>query len=198
MSLRVFFEDEAVAPPYFVVKRGVTFDQYLQLVDEDTEVEYHEGALLMNSPASRTHERIFRHLLSKLEAFCLEHGAGEVLGSRFPVRLQDKQYEPDLLFVRKDRVQELEETHFPGAPDLVVEILSESTREKDLHIKRPAYQDAGVRELWLIDPERRELLIDRAAPTGKVQSLRLTEGVYESPLLPGFRLFLEALWEAGR
>jgi Uma2 family endonuclease len=82
----------------------------------------------------------------------------------------------------------------PGAidivPDLVVEVLSPSTRENDLGPKRAQYLDAGVRELWLVDPTSRSVLVVAA---GRDEWLS-EDGELRSPLLPGCELPLRVLF----
>ena len=97
--------------------------------------------------------------------------------------------QPDILFVARTRLHIVGKTNIPGAPDLVVEILSPGTRQKDLAIKRKIYARFGVQEYWIVDPD---------AATVEVLTLKESEyisaGVYRepdclsSPLLPGLVL----------
>ncbi len=69
--------------------------------------------------------------------------------------------EPDLLFVAADQLDILTEPNVQGAPALVVEVLSPSTRRRDLGIKRQLYDRGGVREYWVVDPKGRDLTVYR-------------------------------------
>ncbi|MDW8030550.1 MAG: Uma2 family endonuclease [Candidatus Bipolaricaulota bacterium] len=96
--------------------------------------------------------------------------------------------QPDIFLVAKDRLQIIREEEVRGAPDLVIEVLSPSTVEKDRLFKRRLYAKYGVREYWLVDPQ-----------THTIEVLTLTEQGYEraglyhgneelrSPLLPELR-----------
>lgn len=88
-----------------------------------------------------------------LRTYVEDNDLGEVLGSRTPVELEEDQvYEPDILFVARERVDILEPKGVFGAPNLVIEILLASTVRCDRGAKFEAYERAGVRELWLSDP----------------------------------------------
>ena len=67
--------------------------------------------------------------------------------------------QPDLLFISSRRLDILNEQNVGGAPDLVVEILSPSTANYDLRVKRDLYARFGVREYWLVDPEERTVSV---------------------------------------
>ncbi|MEE1114602.1 MAG: Uma2 family endonuclease, partial [Eubacterium sp.] len=83
------------------------------------------------------------------------------------VQLDEDEYtmlEPDLFVLCGERKKQLEAACTVGAPDLVIEVLSPSTRSKDMHIKGRKYMNAGVREYWMIDPRNKKVLIDRFSP----------------------------------
>jgi Uma2 family endonuclease len=61
--------------------------------------------------------------------------------------------EPDLLFIAGDQAGIMTEKNIQGAPALVVEVLSKSTRKRDAQTKRRLFERTGVREYWLVDPE---------------------------------------------
>jgi Uma2 family endonuclease len=73
-----------------------------------------------------------------------------------------------------------------SVPDLVVEVLSPSTRENDLGVKREVYMSSGVRELWLADPDART--ITRVRQSGGCDELLGESATLESELLEGFTL----------
>jgi len=111
--------------------------------------------------------------------------AGLLLQDVF-VRLSDEDYlAPDLAWWPAERRPRLAQGALDVIPDLVVEVLSAATRANDLGAKRDVYLAAGVRELWLADPQSATVITVR--PDGRQQTVgrgdRLT-----SPLLPGFAL----------
>jgi Uma2 family endonuclease len=89
--------------------------------------------------------------------FLFHHTREKKLGDLLPgpcdVILSDENIvQPDILFVSNERLGIIGEANISGAPDLVIEILSPSTRNKDLEIKRKIYAGFGVREYWIVDP----------------------------------------------
>jgi Uma2 family endonuclease len=80
-----------------------------------------------------------------------------------------------------------------GAPDLVVEILSPSTRRLDLDLKKRAYTERGVEEYWIVSPEKREIQVHRLQePTGAI--IYSDHETITTPILPGFTLALQELF----
>jgi Uma2 family endonuclease len=109
--------------------------------------------------------------------------------------------EPDLLFVSGDQFDILTEKNIWGAPALVIEVLSKSTRRRDETIKQDLFARTGVREYWLVDPERNTVRVfRRASDDGFARSADLSrreDDVLTSPLLPGFALSLNDLLAVG-
>jgi Uma2 family endonuclease len=97
-----------------------------------------------------------------------------------------RKFAPDIFFIRQSHAKE-----FEGAPDLVVEVLSSSTRRTDLEEKRPAYQEAGVAEMWFVDMDSPQILVDRRGGQDYVRE-RVTGGRVTSTVIPGF--WIEAAW----
>jgi Uma2 family endonuclease len=141
----------------------VTEEMFDELVDEDTRAELIDGVMVVHSPASPRHDNIAGFLRALLRCFADDKEQGLVLGPDSLIRLTSRQkFAPDLFFLTKRHVpRRLPCKRFEGAPDLVVEVLSPSNRHEDLQEKRPAYRKAGVQEIWLIDPEGQEVVVDR-------------------------------------
>lgn len=106
--------------------------------------------------------------------------------------------EPDLLFIATHRLDDLlTDTDVQGAPDLVVEIGSPSTRKRDETVKRRLYERFGVSEYWVVDPELETVKVLRRTGGGytRVAELRLDEGdVLVTPLLPGLTMPLHRVF----
>ena len=84
-----------------IINKG-NWEIYWTLANEDLKVEFIEERIYIHSPASLSHERIFRELLILISNFVEKNHLGEVLGSRFPIQLIDgKRAEPDLIFLSK-------------------------------------------------------------------------------------------------
>ncbi len=150
---------ELVTDSLIILQSG-SWDLYWQLANEDLKVEFIEEAIYIHSPANLDHERIFRYLLSETSLYLKGNSSGEVLGSRFPIKLKDgKRVEPDIVFLSNKDIEngELTKTFFNGKPSWIIEIVSPSYRNHDTVTKLTKYQELGVREYWIIDPEIQEI-----------------------------------------
>jgi len=182
------------------VAERMTSEEFFRYAPEDQKAELIDGVMIVQSPPLVAHERLFRFLFRLLAAYVEEHDLGEVLGSRTPVELEiDQAPEPDILFVAKERLDIIQPKGVFGPPDLVIEILSAGAIHYDRGPKFRAYERAGVRELWLIDPygpagtEFYQLQADRFAPVVPDE-----KGILHSVAVPGFWIDVAWLWPAER
>jgi Uma2 family endonuclease len=120
---------------------------------------------------------------------------GEVYHAPVDVRLSPHDIvEPDLIFLSRGRTTIYEDRIVEGAPDLVIEILSPSTRRRDLGLKLALYARAGVREYWVADPEARTLVIYALTEQGGYQLIEPVNGELRSTVLPDLDIKLDALF----
>jgi Uma2 family endonuclease len=182
------------------IAERMTADEFFEYALDDTCAELIHGVYVVSPPPLDSHERENLFLLRLISEFVEIHKLGEVRGSRTAVRLADDQvFEPDVLFVAREREAIIEERGVFGPPDLVVEILSASTARYDRGDKFLIYDRAGVRELWLVDPygpagteffQRRDGRLQPVMPDA--------DGWLVSAVLPGFRLQTVWLWPQER
>lgn len=145
---------------YIIFKPGVTEEEFWKLSNEDSNYELIDGVLVIHSPPSEEHEDIFHYLSTILRFYLEETQSGRIYGSRFVMRLSEKwNPEPDLMIITPKNYVNIKETRFEGPADIVIEILSKATEEVDLTKKLPKYLEAGVREVWIIDPHRKKISI---------------------------------------
>jgi Uma2 family endonuclease len=127
----------------------------------------------------------------------LDPALGKVYGSRVAFRLAERQGpEPDIAFVRTDRLHLVQRGFVNGPPDLAVEIVSPESVERDYEKKRKQYQDAEVPEYWIVDEIEQEVTLLRLDLKGQYREARPRKGVLRSEVLPGFRLKPEWLWQS--
>jgi Uma2 family endonuclease len=132
----------------------LTVDDYLSLPEDGRQYQLIDGEFLMAPAPFRYHQRIALNLGSLLNLKLRESGEGEMNIAPFDVHFdRHNVFQPDLCFFSKERMQLLSDRGAEGAPDWVIEILSESTARLDRISKRALYARFGVKELWLIDPE---------------------------------------------
>jgi Uma2 family endonuclease len=186
--------DITLEPPYLIVKPSVSEEEFYRDAGEDSDWEYLDGRLVMYSPASDRHEDLFSFLMTLVRGYVDGRRAGIVRGSRYPMRLDSKwSPEPDLLVVRETKRHLLRANRLEGAADLVIEIASESDPGLDLREKLPRYREAGIDEIWLVNPFEQSLRVDTRWPPGYT-SRTLTSGRLDSIVLTGFWLEVSWLW----
>lgn len=176
----------------------LTFEQFLQMLDEDTRAEWVDGEVVALSPASALHEGLGGFLYALLRAYVEQKSLGRVLVAPFVMRLPkaNRGREPDILFVKREHLSRLKDTYLDGPADLVVEITSTESVLRDRGEKYAEYELEGVAEYWVIDPEAKRadffVLGDRGWYERRQED---AEGVYHSRVLEGFTLPVEWLWQ---
>ena len=180
-----------------VLKKKVrfTYQDYLH-IPGDKRYEIIEGDLHMVPAPLTYHQKISRSLEYYLWDFVAKNDLGEVLDAPVDVLLTNEDVvQPDLLFISKDRLTILTEKNVCGAPDLVVEILSPSSREWDREFKKRLYEKHGVLEYWIADPDAKAVEVYTFTEDGfqLVQSYPRTSTL-SSPLLKGLKIPLEKVF----
>jgi len=162
-------------------------------------IELSDGCLEVLPLPTAFHQLIVQFLFKLLDAFVAANKAGLTFIAPLPVRLwQGKIREPDVLFLRPDRLPNRHRP--PEGADLAMEVVSEGTenRERDLEVKRKEYAKAGVSEYWIIDPkERRITVLTLSGAAYKVHGEFVPGQQAASVLLPGFTVDVGALFAAG-
>ena len=167
-----------------------TYEDY-RTAPPDKRCELLDGELIMTPAPSLKHQRVQVRLGEPLARFVRENALGEFFFAPCDVVLSDTDVvQPDLLFVSKERAHLLSGgENVRGAPDLVVEILSPATAERDRGYKRALYAKYGVAEYWLVDPASETVWVHRLR-NGEPAVAHIFAGGHtlRSPLLPGFAL----------
>src|SRR5678815_426852 len=128
----------------------LTWDDYVQFPDDGKRHELIDGEHYVTASPLRRHQAIVRELLVAIANYLSAHPIGEVFAAPFDVIVSRFDVvEPDLLYVSKERAPDVLKEWVRGAPDLVIEVASESTRKRDETIKRALYERAGVLEYWI-------------------------------------------------
>lgn len=176
----------------------MTYEDYLLLPDDGKRHEIISGEHFMTPSPSTRHQLICGSVYRALCEHARRADAGTVIIAPIDVVLSDGDVvQPDVLFVAADRAAILTEKNVAGPPDLVVEILSESTRKADLTVKYKLYAARGVREYWVVDPAIETLVIHRAGKDGFARAAELSREAGDSastPLLPGLALALSEIF----
>jgi len=179
-------------------KRKMTYQEFLVWADEDTLAEWVDGEVILTLPASRQHQETSNFLNILLSFYVSVRNLGRVLLSPFQVKLGPDLpgREPDVLFVAREHLDRLKDTFLDGPADLIIEIISPESQQRDRGAKFYEYEAAGVSEYWLIDPQRRQAEFHQLGEDGFYHPvLSDAEGVYRSAVLPGFWLRVGWLWQ---
>ena len=172
-----------------------TDEELMALPTDGGKRELHNGEIIM-SPAGSEHGHISVIIVAELERYIRQHRLGLVFDSSTGFRLDPEHcLSPDVAFVAKARlagVRRPPRGFFPGAPDLVVEVLSPSDTVEQLHEKLFRYFLHGTRLAWVINPTERNAHVYRTPEAERL--LRVTDALDGEDVLPGFRLPLAELF----
>jgi Uma2 family endonuclease len=196
--------DFAVPPP-----GKMTEAEFVAWCDEDTRAEWVDGEVVMMSPANPEHGILCAWLAGLLGQFVEHHGLGLVAYDvQVSLTIVSRRRAPDILYVAKDHLDRLTETHLEGPPDLIVEVVSPDSEARDWREKYLEYEAGGVREYWVIDPAPQhaeayalaETVASKGRKAAKNEYRRLNEkqGVIASAVLPGFFVRTAWLWPQTR
>jgi Uma2 family endonuclease len=138
-----------------------TYEDWLNFPNDGWKYEIIDGVLHMSPPPLILHQDVSGELFARMRTRARQKKLGKVLEAPCGVRLpgQTVPVEPDILFVKRSRLQIVGERYVEGAPDLIVEILSPSNATYDLETKFDLYQRSGVREYWIVNAWDRTVTI---------------------------------------
>jgi Uma2 family endonuclease len=173
----------------------LTYADYELFPDDDRRHEIIDGEHYVTASPVTRHQRISLSLLHLIQSYLDTQPIGELFAAPFDVVLSlTDVVVPDLIYLSNDRAHLLTAKNLQGAPDLVIEILSPSTRPRDEQLKRDLYERVGVAEYWLVDPDGDFVTIYRRDAAGFLPPLRFEkDGIVTTPLLPGFELRLDCV-----
>jgi Uma2 family endonuclease len=178
----------------------ITYEEYLNLAGDAQITEWVDGEVISYMPPFYEHQDIVTFLAAILREFVSILNLGEVVVAPFEVKLwpDGPSREPDLFFFSEKNREKKTRKRFVGGPDLVVEVVSADSVRRDRVDKFQEYEQAGVREYWLIDPRpnRQQADFYDRDETGLFVPAELDEaGVFHSAVLPGFWLNVNWFWE---
>jgi Uma2 family endonuclease len=175
----------------YVADGPIDFETWLR-VSSELDTELTRGVMVERMAAQYPHEWIFIWLAGILSQFVAHRKLGTVLGSRSAVRISENDGRlPDILFVRADNAQIIQNKAIYGAPDLVIEIISESDRPYNLVPLEADYRAIGVPEIVFIDPHMRRVQVLTKTTDGYDEAV-FTSGRLEFVGIPGF--WIETEW----
>lgn len=169
----------------------------METIPQEREGDRHEliGKVLYATPAPiPVHELVSIDFLFILGAVVRPARLGQLFTAPVDTYFSGHDMsEPDIGYITRDRLATIKSKRIEAAPDLVVEVLSPSTRQRDLGIKKALYERVGVREYWIVDPAARSVIAwslhdERYVP------LSAESGVIASTVIPGVSVDSTALF----
>lgn len=184
----------------FPEQGGWTEEQYLELTDHARRcIEFTDGRLEFLPIPTELHQELLAFLYRALYEFVSKRHLGKVHFSGLRLRIRPgKIREPDVIFLHKDNFHARHNRVWDGA-DLVVEVVSDDPkdRKRDYEEKLFAYAEAKIAEYWVVDYERRVVIVHRLDGQRYVVHGQFTDGQQaESVRLPGFSIDVDALFAA--
>ncbi len=177
----------------------MSYEDYLAWADEDTHAEWVDGEVIVHMPPLDVHQTILNFVNRLLAEYIEFEELGTIFIAPFEMRLlsQKSARQPDIFVITNESLDRMSRERFEGPADLVVEIVSKDSVRRDRQDKFREYQEAGVREYWVIDsrPGRNRADFYRLDDKGQYE-LYATEDdeQVESVVLPGFWLRPSWLW----
>mgnify|MGYP005857326241 CR=1 FL=1 len=165
-----------------------TAEDFLDWLEPGVHADLIDGEKFMHSPVNLRHADLANFLDRLLAAFIEKHRLGRLYREVVAVRLGSRNvFLPDLAFIPTDSLDGLPETHIPFAPALVVEVLSPRTADRDIGPKFAAYEEHGVEEYWVLDPQTLDHRFYRRED-GILTVFGEGEEIIRSIQVPGFHL----------
>ena len=179
------------------VDTRLTYEDICLLPSNGRRYEVIEGDLFVTPAPRLLHQTIVIRLGSALLNFIEKKAMGRVFTAPVDIVLSEFDVvEPDIVYISNSRASVLTEKNVQGAPDLVVEVLSETTEKTDRTFKLKLYGKFGIQEYWIIDPNGPSADIYRRGEEGLTWVAKLSAAeALTSPMLPGFSVLLRKLTE---
>ena len=175
-------------------KKKYTYEDYARL-PEGAPYQLINGELIMTPAPTPYHQRVSRKIEFLLIQYVENNNLGEVFDSPIDVYFSEEDvFQPDIIFISKERFNIIGEKKIEGAPDLIIEILSPATAYY-LGRKYEVYEKNGVKEYWIVHPERKSIEIyqNQEGQFKLIQTAK-EKGIIKSKLIKNFEINLEKIF----
>lgn len=197
MAAVLTIEAATTLPSGQIVAVNVSADEYMKQYAE-THHEWAEGVVIKMTPVSLDHDALTSYLRMLLAAYFELKSIGRVIGEPFVMQLETIQRfrEPDLQVILNSNPGTLTDNAMIGPADICIEVVSPESVARDYGDKFAEYEEAGVREYWIIDPIRQRAQFNRLDEAGVYAAVSPdSSGQYHTPLLPKLILHVPTLWQ---
>jgi Uma2 family endonuclease len=185
--------------PAIVFSQKMTYEEFLREYDGQY-AEYVDGEIIKDMSVTQRHDFLTNFFITILTLYVSTKKLGRICSEPYQMKMiidgKTRGREPDVFFVKTENLDRIGEKFFDGAADLVVEIISPESIVRDTEDKFEEYEAAGVKEFWLINPNRRTANFYGFDEGGKYKMLYLSpESVFESRVIEGLWIKTDWLWQ---
>ena len=179
----------------------ISYEEFLEWEGENQHVEWVNGEVIPMAPVSDAHNDLTGFLGAVLWQFAELTKLGKVRHDPFQMKTSATLpgRAPDIIFVLKRKYPRLKRVYLDGPADLVIEVISPGTRGVDRGDKYVEYEQGGVPEYWLLDPERKQHEFYQLGRNGVYQLAAIpSNGIYRSHAVKGLWIKPAWLWQRPR
>jgi Uma2 family endonuclease len=177
--------------------RLLTYDDYARLTPVDSgNYELHNGKIIFMASPIYQHQRISMKISSRLYFHVSTNDLGDVLAAPMDtIFTPHDTFQPDILFVSKERIGIIDH-QVKGAPDFIIEILSDGNSPKEMSHKKDIYESTGVKEYWFINLKKKTLTQYENVNNKFVErNIFKTEGIIQSIVVEGFEMKISDIFQ---
>jgi Uma2 family endonuclease len=170
--------------------------EFYNWVNESMKAEFINGEIIVHSPVKMKHEIVSSCIFKLLDTYVIKHDLGYVAHEKVMIRLTRNDYEPDICFFSKQKSQSFapEKTLFP-APDLIVEVLSEGTQERDRGVKFKDYEAHNIPEYWIVDADNEIVEVYHLKNGNYELVLKSNNGFLQSNAIHTFQIDIKSIFD---
>lgn len=180
-----------------ILEENVSFEDFLVRY-EGQHAEWQAGKVIRKMSNNEQHQALQMFLSILLGLFLGFKKRGKLYSDGYQMKLNDDKSarQPDLLVVFEEHYDRIKHQYLDGAADIVIEIVSPATGKVDRGDKYYQYQDGGVPEYWIIDPQSKQVDIYYLDDEGNYQRVKEATDKIISRQLEGFVLDNDILWQS--
>jgi len=170
-------------------------EEFYNWVTDDLKAEFINGEIVVHSPVKSSHAQASENIFRILSIYALKHQLGRVTHEKVMARFTRNDYEPDVMFFSREKADAIQpnQSLFP-IPDFVIEVLSESTVERDRGVKFRDFEAHQVSEYWIVDVENK-VIEQYVIKNGEYELIKKSdEGLIHCSVLKGLDLPIEAIF----
>jgi len=200
-NMEKYFSVRDNTAPYELDKREISYEEFMEIYENtDARLEFINGQIWVLSSPSISHQEILGEMYITFHSYFKDKKCKAYL-SPFDVQLRKDGVkdpdvvQPDLLVICDIDDNTSQNDRYMGVPSLVVEILSKSTRTKDMVYKLNTYMKSGAKEFWIVDPENKIIQQYTFEDYRIDVSIQFRKGdIIESEIFPGLKINIEELF----